>query len=732
MRRAIVVMSVVAAAAVVWAASLVALGAAWRFAGELDRAAGVAHLLARRQATIVLDRFGRPAFTFYLEQRIDVPLGRVSPAMVRAILAVEDRRFYRHHGIDAPRIVKAAWRNWRAGRIVEGGSTITQQLARAEQLSPARTFSRKIREAALAMCLEERYSKADILDAYLNTVYFGEGYYGVEAAARGYFGKAAADLAPAEAALLAGLVRSPASYSPADHPSRARSRRDLVLRLMRETGSLSDSEYVSALAAPLSPGTRGTVVGGPSPAVPCGLYYEEAVRRDLVARFGGRQVLQGGLRVYTGYDPAMQCAAERAIAARIARLSTSPAGARDLQGGLVAIDPRSGEVRSLVGGRDFAASSFDRATQARRQPGSAFKPIVYAAALELGMAPGSILHGLDAPIDVNGTPWLPGGEHEHSAYTLRTALKVSSNRAAVQLLQQVGVTTATHYAQRLGILSPLPNVPSLALGTGGVTLLELTSAYGAFANQGVAVAPHLVTRVEDRDGQLVWAADPAMHRAVSTATAFLMTTMLADVIASGTGTGVRAKGFSLPAAGKTGTSDDFEDAWFIGYTPHLVAGVWFGLDTPAPIMDRGFAAVVAVPAWAEFMKQATSDDAPDWYAPPADVETVEICRLSGLRATAACRDGWLGPDYVRAGVADLPGIPLDGGPAAERTVAGSRSNVYEEYFPIGAAPAEECHLHGAPVFDANAVAGASGVSVSPALRVERITTPDGTVGYVIK
>jgi penicillin-binding protein 1A len=324
------------------------------------------------------------------------------------------------------------------------------------------------------------------------------------------------------------------------------------------------------------------------------------------------------------------------------------------------------------------------------------------------MAPGSMLHHLDEPIMTDNGPWLPGGEHEQTDYTLRAALKISSNRAAARLLQQVGYNQATYFARRMGIESRLPAVASLALGTGGVTLLELTSAYGVFANQGVAASPHLIVRVEDKDGQSIWTEPASRRQAVTPATAFLMSSMLADVINSGTATGARAAGFKLPAAGKTGTADNYTDAWFIGYTPHLVAGVWFGMDRPAPIMNRGFAAVVAVPAWAQFMKQATANDAADWFSPPPDVEKVTICRLTGERATDACRQGLLGPGYVQAGLTELPGTPAGGpvGTAGRTPAPVARSMVYDEYFPIGSAPATDCQMHGV----SGALAGLSGDS----------------------
>jgi 1A family penicillin-binding protein len=748
-RRRILIATVVLGSAVFWAAGAICVRASWRLTDELAHAATIAEIGPHPQSTVVFDRQNRPVFSFYVEQRIDVPLDRVSPHMIDALLAVEDRRFYSHHGLDGVRIAKAAWRNWRAGRILEGGSTLTQQLARLEQLSPVRTFSRKIREAAIAVRLEERYSKQEILNAYLNAVYFGDGYYGVEAASRGYFGKPAADLQPHEAALLAAIVRSPTGYSPSAAPTRALARRNLVLRLMRETGRLSEPEYRASIAAPLR--ASASLAATTAATTSCGRFFQEEVRRQLVTRFGGQKVLQGGLRVYTGYDADMQCAAEKSIASRIDQIVKTRKAARDLEGSLVALDPASGEVRALVGGRDFDESSYIRATQAHRQPGSAFKPIIYAAALERGMAPASVLHHLDEPIMTANGPWLPSGEHELPDYSLRTALKISSNRAAAQLLQQVGYSQATYYAQRMGIESRLPAVASLALGTGGVTLLELTSAYAVFANQGMAVSPHLIVRVEDHDGRTVWDDVPGRHQAVTPATAFLMSSMLADVLTSGTATTARTAGFTRPAAGKTGTTDNYTDAWFVGYTPHLVTGVWFGMDRPAPIMNRGFAAVVAVPAWADFMKQATAKDAPDWFQPPADVEKVAICRLSGQRATEACRHGWMSPDYVQAGLTELPGILATAVGTSGRTTAdttasaaAARSTVYDDYFAIGSAPTGDCPVHGAAGMigvlgaDSPAPASSSGgvVSVSyapaPAGHLQKVIAADGRAVWVVK
>jgi 1A family penicillin-binding protein len=688
-------------------------------AGELDRASELTNLATRAQTTLVLDRKGKPAFALYSEQRIDVEIEKVSRHMLDAIVAVEDRRFYSHFGLDPVRIAGAAWRNVRAGGIREGGSTITQQLARATQLSSVRTFERKLREAMIALRLEERYSKTQLLQEYLNTVYFGEGFYGVEAASRGYFGKPASALEPAEAALLAALVRSPSKDSPCASSERATARRNLVLRLMREQGRISDQESSVALGSPLQNPVHGRASILTVSSEGRGQYFQEEVRRQLVSLFGLQRVLRGGLRVYSTYDPALQLAAEDAIGSRIAQISRARQRARDLQGSLVAIDPATGNVLALVGGRDFNESPFNRATQARRQAGSAFKPVIFAAALERGYAPGSLLRDLDAPIYTTADAWWPNDEHELSEYTLRRALKVSSNRASAQLLQQVGVNTAVDYAHRLGIESDLPMVPSLALGTGEVTLLELTAAYGAFANRGLLASPRFITRVEDAEGVTLWTAPPSVVQAVRPSTAFLMSSMLADVVSSGTGTGARAAGFALPAGGKTGTTDDYADAWFVGYTPHLVAGVWFGLDQPAPIMNRGFGGVVAVPAWAHFMKQATRGDKPDWYEVPADVERVAICRISGARAAEGCRYEVMMPvDAQETPLSEvahnpelLPVTPLPTMPPEPA--------VYEDYFPLGMVPPGLCPLHGA----------------TAAPLVDHVTTPtsgpasEGTAGH---
>jgi penicillin-binding protein 1A len=639
------------------------------------------------QSTAVFDDHEQIAFTIYREQRIQVPLAEVSPNLVKALVAVEDQRFYEHHGFDLMRIGSAALTNLRHGRRAQGGSTLTQQLARQSFLTPDKTWHRKVQEVILAARIERVYSKNQILELYLNKVYFGDGLYGAEAASRGYFGKHASQLTVPEAAALAGLVKSPSSYAPTVSMQRATSRRNVVLQAMLENGAITRAAYESARASKivLHDSLRATE--------PHGQYFKEQVRRELVDRFGWQRVYQGGLRVFTTIDMPMQIAADEAIAAQIkaveakrAAWMTRRAAARaakgaqatedepddPLQAALIALEPSSGEVRAMVGGRDFEASHFNRAVQAHRQPGSAFKPFVYATALESGYSPASVVDHLDDPITTLQGAYVPEDEHSSaSSMTLRAALRTSSNRAAVRLLQEVGIDRTVQYAKALGI-GEVPAVPSLALGSGEVTLQSMTAAYSAFVNHGQVPQPVIIRRVEDQDGALLYQSQPMSARAVSDITAFLMSTMMADVINAGTGNKARALGFKLPAAGKTGTTNDFKDAWFVGFTPKLVAGVWVGFDEPRTILPNGFAADVAVPAWANFMKVATRDDKAEWLAPPSGITTASVCRISGLLATDGCQD--------------VDVVNRDG--THER-----RSMVYTEYFARGTEPTTFCDQH---------------------------------------
>jgi 1A family penicillin-binding protein len=609
----------------------------WVLRGDVEALADRLTLDSGPESTLVYDGNDQLVTALFEEHRIGVTLDAISPHVVNALIAIEDKRFFSHRGLDYRRILKSAVVNLRAGEIVQGGSTITQQLVRAVLLSREQTYARKLKEAVLARRLEERYSKRQILEAYLNRVYFGHGYYGIEAAALGYFGKSASALDAAEAATLAALIKGPSVYSPTRAPQSARQRRNLVLAQMQLQGMLSAADAQTAAAAPI--GTRSaapapTIAPDPRDVRAAG-YFRDLVNRELVERFGADVVYTGGLRVYTTIDPKLQALAEEAIASRL-RTIPAPRGVTEpLQGALVAIDPKTGYVRAIVGGRDFDESPFNRAVDSRRQPGSAFKPFIFAMALESGFLPSSQLEGLDRPIDTHEGPWLPAGEHEHSSVRLREALAMSSNRAAAHLLQDVGIRRTLDLVTRFGITSPMPMVPSVALGTGEMSLYELTSAYGVFANRGIWRAPVVIRRVEDRDGREIYRAPASERRVISEATAYLMTSMMADVVSRGTATTARAAGFRRKAAGKTGTSNDYSDAWFVGYTPQMVTGVWFGYDTPRAIMRRGFAGVVAVPAWARFMTAATGGE-DTWFERPSSLVSVELCRISGMLATDRC------------------------------------------------------------------------------------------------
>src|SRR3954453_23216422 len=596
------------------------------------------------QATAVFDDRDGFAFTIFKEQRIEVPLADVSPNLTKAITSVEDQRFFDHHGFDLVRIASAAVANIRHNRRAQGGSTITQQLARQSFLTPNKSYRRKIQELILAARLERLYTKDQILELYFNKVYFGDGLYGVEAASRGYFGKHASELTVSEAAMLAGLVKSPSSYAPTVSIDRAVARRNVVLQTMLDVGVIDRTAWQAARA------TKGGLQDTLRASEPHGQYFKEQVRRELVDRFGWQRLYQGGLRVFSTIDMPMQIAAETAVAEHLkaveekraawqarraaAAAKNAPAkkAAADTQGdqpdvlqaALVSMDPQSGHVRAMVGRRDFEASRFNRAVQAHRQPGSAFKPFVYATALEAGYSPASVVDHLDDPIATLQGAYVPEDEHSSaSSMTLRTALRTSSNRAAVRLLQEVGIRKTVQYAKTMGV-GDVPAVPSLALGSGEVTLQTMTAAYAAFANHGLVPQAMLIRRVEDQDGRVLYQADESSTRAVSDITAFLMSTMLADVINAGTANRARQIGFKLPAAGKTGTTNDFKDAWFIGYTPKLVTGVWGGFDEPRTILPNGFAADVAVPDWAKFMKVATRDDKPEWINAPPGVTTANV------------------------------------------------------------------------------------------------------------
>jgi penicillin-binding protein 1A len=575
--------------------------------------------------TLFLSADGKPWFRLD-EHRYDVPLAEISPHLRHAVIAIEDRRFYRHPGIDPLALGRAVVRNARALRVVEGGSTLTQQLARTLFLTNRRNVGRKAKEAVLALMLEQALSKDQILELYLNRVALTGEVRGVGAMSRELFLKNPRQLSPAEAALIAGVIRAPSALSPWSNRDAAVARSSLVLRKMREQNYLTAQEEQQALQGTLRLSARPARGGS-------GGYAKEYLRqlfRELASDDDPPD-----WRVRTTFVPALQQAAEQALARGLAALRRS-----ELQGALVALDAHTGDVLAMVGGTDFGATQFNRALRSRRQPGSAFKPFVYAAALEKGLSPVSLLRDLQRMQPVGRDEWEP---HNASAYedpdvvTLREALVTSNNRAAVALQQQLGTRTVLEVAGRVG-LHDLPDVPSLALGTGLVTPLELTAAFAVFPNGGWALKPRAILEIREGDNDVAYADASMKERVLSTGAAFQALSMLRDVAERGTGQAARSLGF--PVAGKTGTTDDFKDAWFVGFSADTAAGVWVGFDQPAPIASNGYAARVALPIWIDFMQRAARLRPPREFEVPEGLREIDFCRITYRRASAEC------PAYV--------------------------------------------------------------------------------------
>ena len=603
--------------------------------------------------TLVYDRNDKLVHEFFKENRSIVPLREIPRPLVQAILAIEDRRFYSHWGIDPIRLARALVTDIVTRSPQQGGSTITQQLARNLFLTHEKTLTRKLKEIVLAIRIEQTYTKDEILEMYFNQIYFGEGAYGVDAAAKVYFGKRVQELNLQECALLAGLPRNPRDYSPRRDPDRALRRRNLVLSQMLAAKFIPRGAYEQASEAPLGvTKTRYNAQEAP--------YFMEMVRQYVDERYGSNQLYEGGLKIYTSMDIDLQHAAEEALEKRLTALEqrnqykktravlakaaavTAPAKSTQtayLQGAIVSIEPSSGQVLALVGGRDFNDSNFNRAVQASRQPGSAFKPFIYTAAIDNGFAPTDII--LDTPVSFpagNGAEWSPQNYDKkfRGPVTLRNALANSVNVPAAKLLQKLGTSLVTTYARRMGIKSKLYGDLSLALGTSEVNLLELTSSYGVFANQGVRVPPVYILKIEDKNGKVLEESHQTGEEVLSPETALTMTSMMESVLENGTAASARALGFTAPAAGKTGTTDDYTDAWFVGYVPGVVTGVWVGFDRKQKIGPGMTGAAAALPVWVDVMLAATKNRPPQDFPVPSGVVSRLICTETGLLANPAC------------------------------------------------------------------------------------------------
>lgn len=567
-----------------------------------------------KTATQIFDVTGQPIAKLFEENRTVVPLSSVSPYVPEAIVANEDVRFYHHLGVDPIGILRAVWVNLRYGGVVEGGSTITQQLARGMFLTQEQTITRKIREALLALIIERKFSKEEILQAYLNQVYFGEGAYGIEAASQVYFGKHAAQLTLAESAMLAGLPRGPNIFSPYANPQAALKRRGTVLQGLANAGYITQDQADAAQREPIAPtGKKRREVQAS--------YFLDYVAKELVGRYGANRVYKGGLKVYTTLDLKMQQAAEAVLGKS--------------QGAVLTLDPRNGHIRAMVGGRNYEESQINRVTAEVRQPGSAFKPFVYTTALGQGLAANTII--IDSPVNIGGYSPQNYDKKYHGPITMKKAVRLSVNVAAVKTGRQVGMGNVLNMARSLGITTLVPEDDNLASALGGLTrgvnLMELCTAYTAFANGGVVSRPLAVVRVLDENDQVLEESRLSQQSVLSPEVAYIMTDILRSVVASGTATPAN---IGRPQAGKTGTTDNYETAWFVGYTPDLLTGIFVGNDDRTPV---GISGTEVSALWGQMMNKATSGmPVSDFPVPPGVVTGVPICADSGQLAGGGCSE----------------------------------------------------------------------------------------------
>jgi len=667
--------------------------------------------------TELYDDQGRIIGSFALQRRVVASYNDYPPVLRDALISIEDKDFYRHWGVNVWRIAGAAYRDIESGGKVQGASTLTMQLARNLFLSPDRSFHRKIQEALLAVQIERRFTKAQIFTLYANQIYLGHGAYGFEAASEYYFSKPARQLRLEEAALLAGLPKSPSYYSPINHPDHALKRRNLVINSMLEDGKMTTQRADEARNKPL----ELKLQHDPGSLAP---NFVEEIRRYLEAKYGSGQVHQGGLRVYTALDMDLQRAANRAVldglatyerrhgwkghlenmlrsnatlatyqhpdwedepepSSYIHALVTSVApgsaqirfgryiaslaqsdvawtgrkiaailksgdivyvkivslGARGrsrvsleqdsgAQGALIAIDNASGEIKAMVGGRDFNLSKFNRATQALRQVGSSFKPYVYTAAIDQGANPDDTVLDVPVTFQTPSGPYIPHNYDEkfEGVITLRRALAQSRNIPALKLADGLGIKSVIDYAHRFGITSNIPPYLPVALGAAEITLLEQTSAFSVFPNDGVRITPRYITKVTDYEGRVLEEDFPDVKDVIGSRTARIVTAMLREVVLHGTA--VAARSMQIPIAGKTGTTNDFTDAWFIGFSPSITCGVWMGYDEKRTLGAKETGAHAALPIWMNFMTTAMADKEPGEFQPPPETtQSVAIQRL---------------------------------------------------------------------------------------------------------
>jgi penicillin-binding protein 1A len=648
-----------------------------------------------KQSTKILDREGRLFAELFEERRTPIEIGTLPAHVPQAFVAIEDKRFYRHDGLDYRRLVTANVRNVVSRRITGGGSTITQQLARnmfEEGIGFEQVVTRKLKEARVAKQIEEVYTKDEILQAYINQVNYGHGWRGIETASQNYFGKPAVELNPAEAAMLAAAVNAPGRFSPFIRPDATLSRRNLVLSLMADEGYLSRAEAQQWQQEPLPESRHGTEVGQIAP------YFVEWVRTTLEARYG-MALYRTGLRVYTSLDLEMQRSAQAAMDRGWDNIESTP-GYRHatyaatiaeqnrrettetpyLQGMFIAMDPASGEVRALVGGRDFNDSKFNRATQALRQPGSTFKPFVFYSAVHSGVPASQIVYDAPVMIDMpDGTVYAPRNYDPgfRGPLTLRDALKHSINTVTVRLGMDIGLETVAQAARDFGLRTPIYPYPSMPIGAADVVPMQLAEAYTVFANGGSRARARPILRVEDAAGRVLWQPQPDIEQVANPLAVAITRDLLVTALNNGTGYPARdpAQGglpYAVPAGGKTGTTNDNTDVWFAGFTPDLVGVVWYGFDRPRRIMNNAAGGRLAAPVWGRFMRDVYAGDQPELETPQP----------------------WPWPDGIVA-----HNVDAESGRLANEWCP---HNVVREYFIAGTEPTESCSpyrggLFGAPL-----------------------------------
>ncbi len=633
----------------------------------------LAHLEQMESASVIVDRNNKIFGQIYVENRETVPYDQLPPNLVNAIIATEDNKFYQHHGYDLLGIVRAALKNVVAGHVRQGASTVTQQLARNSFELKGKTFRRKLLEMFVATRIEDRFSKQKIMELYLNRIYFGGGLYGAEAAARGYFDKPAREMSLAECATLAGLVRSPNNLSPWKDREASREARRFVLSRMRELGFITDEQLAGAENVVLELGNKQNARGQN--------YAIDYIRQQVIAAVGWDRAMSDGFRIHTTIDSELQNVAEKSLRAqldqaeqhpgynhqtyaqyadrlRAARAqkspnenSTHPQAPAYLQGAVIALDNKTGGILALVGGRDFEHNEYNRALQAKRPPGTAITPFVYAAAFAKGLYPGSIVE--DSALDnrtvmIGGTTGILGEwgpERADNRYegpiTAREALAKSKNGSAVRIGTSAGLEAVSQIIRTAGVETKLRPYPSTFLGSSEITLAELALAYTIFPNEGWRPAPpHILDRIEDKDGNVVWQSPGRQThvQVVSPAVAYEVTSCLTDALREGTGQSAAQKDGlkNFPAAGKTGTAYDFTDALFAGYDSAITCVVWAGFDKPQPIYRGAFGSVLALPVWVDVMNASIARYRPQEFPVPPALHKVEICAKSGLLATDKC------------------------------------------------------------------------------------------------